>query len=352
MANKFQVEIQETVEELEHRLERAITAVSKEKLLLLYWIATKKIKTREELATMLKRDSSTIYRWLKTYKQGGITELLTVKKAPGKTPHIPPEVREKLIKKLQEPEGETSYGKLQLWLEKECGIKVSYKVVHDLVHYKLKAYLKVPRPQSNKVNEVAQTNFKKKLCEIIKVMIKYFGKGKPVRIWCQDESRFGLITMQGRMITLKGVKPVGKKQWKRGNFYVYGVVEPATGEQYYQEFARINSNCFQEFLNGFGQKYSDYFNLIIMDNGSFHKALLLDWHDHVMPIYLPAYSPELNPIERLWEHTKKDLKWENYSSLDKLKEQVDIIIKSLTNEEVLSLCGWDYILEAILSVTS
>jgi hypothetical protein len=202
------------------------------------------------------------------------------------------------------------------------------------------------------VNEVAQTNFKKKLWEIIKVMIKYFGTGQPVRIWCQDESRFGLITMQGRMITLKGIKPVGKKQCKRGNFYVYGVVEPSTGEQYYQEFSQLNHNCFQEFLNGCAQKYSDYFNLIIMDNGSFHKALLLDWHDHVMPIYLPAYSPELNPIERLWEHTKKDLKWENYSSLDKLKEQVDIIIKSLTNEEVLSLCGWDYILEAILSAGS
>jgi transposase len=53
---------------------------------------------------MLKRNESTIYRWLKAYKQGGITELLTVKKAPGKTPHIPPEVREKLIKKLQEPQ--------------------------------------------------------------------------------------------------------------------------------------------------------------------------------------------------------------------------------------------------------
>jgi transposase len=352
MANKFQVEIQETVEELEHRLERAITSVSKEKLLLLYWIATKKIKTREELATMLKRDSSTIYRWLKTYKQGGITELLTVKKAPGKTPHIPPEVREKLIKKLQEPQGETSYGKLQLWLEKECGIKVSYKVVHDLVHYKLKADLKVPRPQSNKVNEGVQANFKKKLCEIIKVMIKYFGNGKPVRIWCQDESRFGLITMPGRMITLKGVKPIGKKEWKRGKFYVYGVVEPATGEQYYQKNARVDSNCFQEFLKGFGQKYLDYFNLIIMDNGSFHKALLLDWDDHVMPIYLPAYSPELNPIERLWLYVKKNLKWEKFTNLDRLKEQIDIIIKSLTNEEVLSLCGWDYIREALLSATS
>ena len=59
-----------------------------------------------------------------------------------------------------------------------------------------------------------------------------------------------------------------------------------------------------------------------------------------MPIYLPAYSPELNPLERLWEHTKKYLKWENYSSLNQLKEQVNRIIKSLTNEEVLSLCLW------------
>jgi len=171
---------------------------------------------------------------------------------------------------------------------------VSYKVVHDLVHYKLKAYLKVPRPQSNKVNEVAQTNFTKKLWSIIKVMIKYFGTGKPVRIWCQDESRFGLITIQGRMITLKGVKPVGEKQWKRGKFYIYGVVEPSTGEQYYQEFSRVNHNCFQEVLKGFAQKYSDYFNLVIMDNGSFHKALLLERSDQIRLLYLYQFTMKVH----------------------------------------------------------
>jgi transposase len=196
MANKLQVQIQETVEELEHRLERSATAVNKKKLLVLYWLATKKIPKRAEIATMLKRDSSTIYRWLKAYKQGGITELLSLKKTPGKTPHIPPSVTEKLIEKLPEPQGETSYGKLQIWLEKECRIKVSYQVVHDLVHYKMKADLKVPRPQSNKANEGVQANFKKQLWEIIKVTIKYFGNSKPVRIWCQNESRFGLITRQ------------------------------------------------------------------------------------------------------------------------------------------------------------
>src|SRR6476620_9801181 len=99
MANKLQVQIQETVEELEHRLERSATAVNKEKLLVLYWLTTKKIQKRAELATMLKRDYSTIYRWLRANKQGAITELHSIKKAHEKTPHIPPEVREKLIKK-------------------------------------------------------------------------------------------------------------------------------------------------------------------------------------------------------------------------------------------------------------
>jgi hypothetical protein len=123
----------------------------------------------------------------------------------------------------------------------------------------LKADLKVPRPQSDKANEEVQASFKKKLCELIKVMIKYFGNSNPVRIWCQDERRFGLITMPCRMMTLKGVKPIGKKQGKRGNFEIYGVVEPATGEQYYREFPRVNYNCFQEFLKGFGQKYEREF---------------------------------------------------------------------------------------------
>jgi hypothetical protein len=50
MVNKFKVEIQETVEELEHRLERVITSVSKEKLLLLYWIATEKNQNKRRIS--------------------------------------------------------------------------------------------------------------------------------------------------------------------------------------------------------------------------------------------------------------------------------------------------------------
>lgn len=89
-----------------------------------------------------------------------------------------------------------------------------------------------------------------------------------------------------------------------------------------------------------------------MDNGSFHKAMDLNWPDNVIPIYLPAYSPELNPIERLWEYVKRDLKWSHYSSLDELKQNVNVILESLTIEQILSVCSWDYIREAILSANS
>jgi hypothetical protein len=71
---------------------------------------------------MLKRDYSTIDRWLKTYFQGGITELLTVKKAPGETPQVPPFVRKKSIKKLQQ-RGRQVRANYSYGYKKKAGLK-------------------------------------------------------------------------------------------------------------------------------------------------------------------------------------------------------------------------------------
>ncbi|MDZ7960367.1 MAG: hypothetical protein RMY34_21210 [Aulosira sp. DedQUE10] len=53
---------------------------------------------------------------------------------------------------------------------------------------------------------------------------------RAIRYFGQDESRFGLHTMLGRLITACGVKPIGRWQWLFKAFWLYGVVEPATGE--------------------------------------------------------------------------------------------------------------------------
>jgi hypothetical protein len=46
------------------------------------------------------------------------------------------------------------------------------------------------------------------------------------RYWCGDESRFGCQTIEGRKLTMKGVKPHDDKQWKLDYYYLYGLVEP------------------------------------------------------------------------------------------------------------------------------
>ena len=68
-----------------------------------------------------------------------------------------------LQERLQQPQGFTSYGQVQQWLEKECQVSAAYHAVHALVRYKLQAKLKKPRPKSHKQNPEALTQFKKTL---------------------------------------------------------------------------------------------------------------------------------------------------------------------------------------------
>lgn len=161
MARPFQVEIVENREELEKALKHARLASAKERLQMLYWLKSEQVDSRQALAQRLGRDKATITRWLSKYKAGGLAGLLEVKHAPGQAPMISGEVLERLKQRLQEPQGFHSYGQIQQWLATEFGLCVKYKTVHQLVHYRLKAKLKVPRPQSVNQNPESQSLFKK-----------------------------------------------------------------------------------------------------------------------------------------------------------------------------------------------
>ncbi|PSB07079.1 hypothetical protein C7B62_20960 [Pleurocapsa sp. CCALA 161] len=142
--------------------------------------------------------------------------------------------------------------------------------------------------------------------DLIQILLRHLGTGQPVHDWCQDETRLGLKTLTGKIITLRGVKPQGIVGWSRDNFYLYGVVEPLSGESFFGEFSHLDHFCFQQFLNLFSQAIGFRLNLIQMDNGSFHKSLDLKWPDNIIPIFQPPSSPELNPIERLFLITRSD----------------------------------------------
>ena len=67
----------------------------------------------------------------------------------------------------------------------------------------------------------------------------------------------------------------------------------------------------------------------------------------VIPIFQPAHSPELNPIERLWQDLKKPFKCTNFETLASLRAAVFQAVNTLSNTTIQSLTGWDYILAAL-----
>lgn len=168
-----------------------------------------------------------------------------------------------------------------------------------------------------------------------------------IRYFAEDESRFGLKTLVGRLITACGVKPIGQWQWQFQTFWLYGAVEPATGEHFVWQFSHVDADCFQLFLDEFSLRYADTLNILQVDNGLFHKAKKLRIPDNVILLFQPPHSPELNPIERLWEHLKRHLKWELFSELKQLQAKVDELVNALTPQQVASITGYSFILNAL-----
>lgn len=69
-------------------------------------------------------------------------------------------------------------------------------------------------------------------------------------------------------------------------------------------------------------------------------------------LFQPPYCPELNPIERLWEYLKADLKWSSFKTLAQLQIRLDELLAKLTPEIIASLTGYPFILDALSVVNT
>ena len=140
---------------------------------------------------------------------------------------------------------------------------------------------------------------------------------------------------------------MGPIQWEFAAFYLYGAVEPVTGESFFLEFSYLDTICFQVFLKEFSKTYADSLNILQVDNASFHLTKKLVIPDNIILLLQPAYSPDVNPIERVWQSLKDQLSWLTVGTLDELRKEMDVVLNSLTAECIASLTGYDFILSAL-----
>jgi putative transposase len=168
-----------------------------------------------------------------------------------------------------------------------------------------------------------------------------------VKVFAQDESRLGLLPIGRRRITAGGVPPIATITHTFDYFYLYGAVEPTTGASFFLALPGLNTALFQLWLDHFAQAFPDSFTLLVLDHGAFHKAKALQWPANVAPVFLPPYSPELNPIERLWRDLKDQWADGVAKTLDDLSEAVGTIIQRYSPATLQSLTGFAYFVPAV-----
>ncbi len=170
---------------------------------------------------------------------------------------------------------------------------------------------------------------------------------RPVRVFSQDESRFGLLTVRRRRLTARGVQPIGQVQHVFEWFYVYGAVEPVTGDRFFLELPDLNAEMFQIFVDLFAEAFPDSLNILLLDNSGAHTAQQLTLPANICLVFLPPYCPELNPIERLWRDLKDMLAWLQFPDLDGQQAYVGDLLQAYEAPTLQALTSYTYLVEAI-----
>jgi len=153
-----------------------------------------------------------------------------------------------------------------------------------------------------------------------------------------------LFTRNGKSLTAKGIKPVCKFHQVYKSLYLFGAYSPINGNHFEFEFSECNGENFQIFLNQFAKEDENEFKIIILDNGAFHKVKTLIIPDNIGLVFIPPYSPELNPSEKIWWKMKRAFTGKLHKSLNEVSDFITNQVNILTNDIVKSICGFDYIL--------
>lgn len=150
----------------------------------------------------------------------------------------------------------------------------------------------------------------------------------------------------------RGERPPGLCD-KRFTFaYIFAAVEPGTDNAFALMLPYANTEAMQEFLNQFSRTIADDEHVAMFaDQAGWHIANDLVVPDNITLLPLPAYSPELNPVERLWLYLKE--RFLSHRLLDDYDAIVDaacLAWNRLVAEvgRIKSLCTYPWI-EAVIS---
>ena len=166
-------------------------------------------------------------------------------------------------------------------------------------------------------------------------------------MWFEDEARFG---QKGTLTTIwaeRGTRPSAPKQTAYANLHVLTSVCPATGRAEGLIAPVLNAAVVQLFLDQFAATIPAGTHVVLVwDGAGYHVAKALRVPGNLTVLPLPPYSPELNPVERLWLYLRQHY-WSNrvYPDIGALEEAAASGWRAacLHPDKVKTICRCEYL---------
>lgn len=161
----------------------------------------------------------------------------------------------------------------------------------------------------------------------------------------QDEAGFGRINRPKYCWCKNGIRPTVPCHHIREYRYAYGAVEPLTGENCFLIMPYCNTDCMNVFLKHLSETYPNDRIVLVCDGAAWHKSKTLEVPSNIHLLFIPPYTPEMNPIEQIWkEIRKRGFKNEIFKTLEKVVDRLCDVICSISAETIKSITGRDWIL--------
>ena len=261
-----------------------------------------------EVGKLVLVTEKTLRSWLDAFIQFDYEGLIE-RVGRGRKPRLPPEDEENFKESLDQLQESLKGGRITVAKIKDLladGFDCNYSEngVYTLLD-RLNIVWISGRSKHPKSNEEAIVAFKKSFPDEVKKIKKQIETDK-VEVWWQDESRIGQQGSLTRQWAAKGTRPRVVRQRQFISTYIFGAICPKKDKGCALVLPETNTGMMQFHLNQISEHVEDgYHAIIMMDRASWHttEALVIPKNVSILP--LPPYSPELNPMEQVWQQLKK-----------------------------------------------
>ncbi len=301
--------------------------------------------TLAQIAGEVGASARTIGVWFEALREGGIEGLLA-RKPKGRGPAS--WLDEKTIDEARvelERGGWRRAQDARLWLEKKLGRKLTLVVTYKYLG-KCEARLKVPRPVHRKKDPAKVEAFRAELCG--KLHAQQIALESSVHLWVMDEMRFGLQPVTRRVWARRGVEVVAPVEPRYQWGYTYGALAIFGGGTEFLHVDGVSKEASLCFLEQIAASAPQAMHIVIQDGAGFHpRQGAPQLPANVRVITLPPYSPELNPVERLWDVVKDRICNRSWENLEALMEAINEVLAEYwsTPSKVKSLIGNGWLLQ-------